>query len=867
MIGSTTFEDEFAYGFDDPIDTVSYSRAIRVSGWLVNIKGRPVHGIRLIARNGLWPRRVTRARRKRNRPDVALEFPDVPDAGASGFLIEAQLRSGRNQISIQVQDEHKRWRTFFVTAIKVLPLDLIEKAGFPNVRDHIAENLEHRRNISSSRVSVSEFVGRVAPRPKFQPRRVVIYGTLRSNLFIREVGELVAAGFAELGCKTKVIFDRLPEPEDSDSLQLVLTPHEYYNLFLLEQVSRKTARDLSKNLVFLCTEQPATGWFEQNLRWSCYARAVADINPLGVKSYRAHGIRAHHLPLGYHELLGYSGEKSAREIDLVFLGSLTSRRERFFARHTGFFSQHNCHLRFVPLGFAKTELSRSYLPAPQRNALLARCKILLNVHYSDQRYFEWHRMLVGMGNGCCIITENCAGYAPLLPNKHFVMVEHDGLIDACHYYLNHPEECARIASAGAEFIRTHLRQAAGCAALLSALERQDEEIETGGASSCLAEVAGEPEFYALATDPEPAALPGGLQSAILHRKSFWSALRKDLLQSNGSSSRNTSESLPNALTQLEQQHLRQAVATKRAGYVQRRREQESRLSAGEEVWTIHDNTEFTRAPAPHISVLITLYNYGAFIEDCVDAIDRSAEMLAVPIEILVIDDASTDDSWTRARRAQNRVTRPVRLVRKRFNTGLADARNVGTRIARAPYIFMMDADNLVTPSALSSLFHTINHQQCAAAYSILCRFRKTPADPVGLLSHYDWDPEILVQGPYVDAMAMFRRDVLLELGGYDHTLSEIGWFGWEDYDMWLRFAQQDLPVGFVPNILCLYRQHETSMINTTNLFARELVGLFQQRYQSLADRFAPREKLFGIKRSELISPQEIVSVNEGSGQD
>ena len=127
MIGSRTFEDEFAYGFDDPIDTVSYSRAVRISGWLVNVKAQPIHGIRLIARNGLWPCRVTRARRKRSRPDVALEFPDVPDARASGFLIETQLRSGRNQISIQVQDEQKRWRTFFSTAIKVFPLDLLEK--------------------------------------------------------------------------------------------------------------------------------------------------------------------------------------------------------------------------------------------------------------------------------------------------------------------------------------------------------------------------------------------------------------------------------------------------------------------------------------------------------------------------------------------------------------------------------------------------------------------------------------------------------------------------------------------------------------------------------------------------------------------
>jgi GT2 family glycosyltransferase len=854
MIGSRTFEDEFAYGFDDPIDTVSYSRIVRISGWLVNIEARPIHGMRLIARNGLWPRRATRARRKRSRPDVALEFPDVPDARASGFLIEAKLRSGRNQVSIQVQDEQKRWRTFFSTAIKVLPLDLLEKAGFPNVRDHLADKLQHRRTATSIHLSTPESIGRMVEHPQFELRRIVIYGTLRSNLFIREVGELVAAGFAELGCETELLFDRLPERENNDALQIVLTPHEYYNLFLLEQVPRKTARELSTNLVFLCTEQPATGWFEQNLRWSCYARAVADINPLGVESYRAHGIRAHHLPLGYHELLEQSGEKPAREIDLVFLGSLTSRRERFFARHADFFSQRNCHLRFVPLGFAKTESSRSYLPAAQRNTLLANSKILLNVHYSDQRYFEWHRMLVGLANGCCIITENCAGYAPLIANKHFVMVEHDALIDACQYYLDHPDECARIARAGAEFVRTELRQAAGCAALLSELERDVDEAEPQGASSR----EPEPRISAIRPDPPPAALPRSLHGALLEKKSFWNALRRDLLNSNGNSGV-PEKPPPPPPTALERQNLRENVAARRAGYLQRRREQESQLSAGKEAWAIHDNAEFSRAPAPQISVLITLYNYAAFIEDCVDAIDRSADMLAVPMEILIIDDASTDDSWTRARRAQSRVTRPVRLVRKRFNTGLADARNVGTRIARAPYIFMMDADNLVTPPALSFLFHTMKREQCAAAYSILCRFQKTPVHPIGLLSHYDWDPEILVQGPYVDAMAMFRRDVLLELGGYDHTLSEIGWFGWEDYDMWLRFAQQDLPVGFVPNILCLYRQHETSMINTTNLFAREFVGLFQQRYHSLANRFAPRERLFGVKRSELIEDSDAVS--------
>src|SRR5437763_10901118 len=205
MIGSRTFEDEFAYGFDDPIDTVSYSRAVRISGWLVNIKAQPIHGIRLIARNGLWPRRVTRARRKRSRPDIALEFPNVPDARASGFLIETQLRSGRNQISIQVQDEQKRWRTFFSATIKVLSFDILEKIGLPNVRDHFVAKLLHRRTAHSTQPQVAKAIPRVTELPQFRPRRVVIYGTLRSNLFIREVGELVAAGFAELGCDAELL--------------------------------------------------------------------------------------------------------------------------------------------------------------------------------------------------------------------------------------------------------------------------------------------------------------------------------------------------------------------------------------------------------------------------------------------------------------------------------------------------------------------------------------------------------------------------------------------------------------------------------------------------------------------------------------
>jgi len=165
------------------------------------------------------------------------------------------------------------------------------------------------------------------------------------------------------------------------------------------------------------------------------------------------------------------------------------------------------------------------------------------------------------------------------------------------------------------------------------------------------------------------------------------------------------------------------------------------------------------------------------------------------------------------------------------------------------------------------LFEEIERGQHAAAYSLLCRFRGSPEDALGLLSYYDWDPEILVQTPYIDAMALFRRATLLELGGYDYALSQIGWFGWEDYEMWLRFAAREFSVGFVPNTLCFYRHHEKSMSNTTNLFEAELVRVLQERYQSLADRYPAREKIFGIYRHKLPALAEHDGANEINAPD
>ena len=664
-------------------------------------------------------------------------------------------------------------------------------------------------------------------------KRVDLFATTKSNLFILEIGQLIAAGFRELGCKSQLLFDQLPDKHpDSDTLQIIVTPHEYYNLFLTDKVSLEEACELTENVILFCTEQPETGWFHNNLPWAERARAVADLNPLGAAAYVERGIKSYHFRLGYHEMLAAATvvPHTQRSTDITFLGVMTSRREEFFTEHAPFFAKHRCHIRFVPLGFAKTKITRSYLGEQRRNELLSQSRLLLNIHYSERQYFEPHRALIALANQCCFITETSEGYGDLVPGKHFIMADRENLIACCNYYLAHPKEAEAVAQAGFDFIRTQLRQARTCRDFLL-------ELESRCARSSL------PVLIDAAPLPHPQILTQTFrQRRARQLKRAVATDLKNLLRRGQS---------PTAILSAPEPEIpsRSSIIDRREAYRRRWLDQESRRTRGTPAWDLFDNEAYPQPLTPKLSIVITLFNYAGYIRDCLNSIEQSAAQVQAPAEIVIVDDASADDSLAQARAYQKSSKLPIRIVSKHLNTGLADARNIGTTIARAPYVFMMDADNLVFPECLPQLLDAIDRDNCAAAFSLLCRFRGTTSSRVGLLSYYDWDPQILVQQPYIDAMAMFRRDALLQLGGYDNDLSQIGWFGWEDYDMWLRFAHNNYAVAFVPNILCLYRHHDQSMINLTNLFELELVEHLLDRYGELVARFEPRETLFGVTRS------------------
>jgi glycosyltransferase involved in cell wall biosynthesis len=217
--------------------------------------------------------------------------------------------------------------------------------------------------------------------------------------------------------------------------------------------------------------------------------------------------------------------------------------------------------------------------------------------------------------------------------------------------------------------------------------------------------------------------------------------------------------------------------------------------------------DVNQAPAD-ISVVIPLYNYAHYINECLLSV---ATQDILHLSIIVVDDCSTDGGGEVAVRFLEQYRKrfaTARVVRHRRNQGLAMSRNSGISWSLEPFLFMLDADNRIRPPALSRLLEAVLASQAEFAYSQLSLF----GSQVGIGDADIWDPErFRARGNYIDGMALIKREALLVAGGYRVSALEEGW---EDFDLWCRFAELGYRGIYLPELVCEYRVHEHSMLRT-----------------------------------------------------
>lgn len=116
---------------------------------------------------------------------------------------------------------------------------------------------------------------------------------------------------------------------------------------------------------------------------------------------------------------------------------------------------------------------------------------------------------------------------------------------------------------------------------------------------------------------------------------------------------------------------------------------------------------------PEISVIIPVYNTSAYLQECVDSVLAQTFQ---DFEIIIVDDASTDNSLALCRKLYGNNSK-VTIIHHEKNGTVGAARNTGLMVARGKYIAFIDSDDLYMPNALACLWEWAEKYQADVIHS------------------------------------------------------------------------------------------------------------------------------------------------------
>ncbi len=203
-----------------------------------------------------------------------------------------------------------------------------------------------------------------------------------------------------------------------------------------------------------------------------------------------------------------------------------------------------------------------------------------------------------------------------------------------------------------------------------------------------------------------------------------------------------------------------------------------------------------------ISVVIPTYNHVRFLADAL----QSALAQSYPqLEIIVVDDGSTDNTHTLVESFGERVH-----YIWQENQGLSGARNTGIAAAQGEYIALLDADDFWEPTYLATVHRVLAADpRLGAVYTGLqfvnSKGERLPQPCVSTVPSDQLYDRLLDGEFFAPSAVLVRRTCFEEVGVFDVALRAS-----EDWDMWLRVAQSYEFAGIAQPLLN-YRVHGSNM--------------------------------------------------------
>ncbi|MBU0967494.1 MAG: glycosyltransferase family 2 protein [Proteobacteria bacterium] len=247
-----------------------------------------------------------------------------------------------------------------------------------------------------------------------------------------------------------------------------------------------------------------------------------------------------------------------------------------------------------------------------------------------------------------------------------------------------------------------------------------------------------------------------------------------------------------------------------------------------------------------VSVIIPVYNCARYLTQAMESIRAQTYP---PVEIIVIDDGSTDDTPNLIKKLGDDI-----IYIRQSNGGPAKARNKGINAATGEFIAFLDADDVWLPSKLKKqIDYLVTHRETGLVYSLTSNFidgQKAVMEdfPQNARSGRIFD-ELLSDTIITLSSVVVRTEIARIVGGFDESLLTA-----EDTNFYLKIAYAH-HIGVVPETLLLRRMHTSNLSFRVDVPIGTLDNLdrIAERYPEVhPTRYLPMRNAYKIRGETLI---------------
>jgi glycosyltransferase involved in cell wall biosynthesis/ADP-heptose:LPS heptosyltransferase/predicted SAM-dependent methyltransferase/MoaA/NifB/PqqE/SkfB family radical SAM enzyme len=191
---------------------------------------------------------------------------------------------------------------------------------------------------------------------------------------------------------------------------------------------------------------------------------------------------------------------------------------------------------------------------------------------------------------------------------------------------------------------------------------------------------------------------------------------------------------------------------------------------------IKSKWDFRKGTSPKISIIIVTYNRQKDLLENLRALDEQSEK---DFEVIVLDNGG-DLSWLRDHISEFEFG--LLGVELEYNFGPSPARNIGTEFAEGRYLIFLDDDAVADSNLVRNILHHFENKEVSGLRGRV--LPKKQIDPKDLPASYDLGDQAIVTACEVSCLSAFRKDVLIETGGFDDLL-----FGSEGLELSYRICK------------------------------------------------------------------------------